>query len=168
MSFCPRGIAGWRIALLVGLFAAVFATLAGCGGREGPEQRVRAFIDHVVASAEARSLRDFPAYLAPGFRTEGGLTRDEALALVARYLLGHRTIHVFQRIQELELRGPDQARVVLVAALAGAPMAGPEDLARLKADLFRFDLELADLGDGFQVTGALWQRVGLDELLLGR
>ena len=121
-----------------------------------------------MASAEARSLRDFPAYLAPGFRTEGGLTRDEALALVARYLLSHRTIHVFQRIQELELRGPGQARVVLVAALAGAPMAGPEDLARLKADLFRFDLELADLGDGFQVTGGLWQPVGLDELLLGR
>ncbi|HSQ07734.1 MAG TPA: hypothetical protein VLM84_08600, partial [Chromatiaceae bacterium] len=80
----------------------------------------------------------------------------------------HRTIHVFQRIQELELRGPDQARVVLVAALTAAPMAGPEDLARLKADLFRFDLELADLGDGFQITGGLWQRVGLDQLLLGR
>ena len=159
-----RGIAGWQIVLLAGLFA----ILAGCGGREGPEQRVRAFVDRVAASAEARSLRDFPAYLAPGFRTEGGLTRDEALALVARYLLSHRTIHVFQRIQELELRGPDQARVVVVAALAGAPMAGPEDLARLKADLFRFDLELADLGDGFQITGGLWQPVGLDELLLGR
>jgi hypothetical protein len=159
-----RVVAGWQAVLLAGLFA----ILAGCGGREGPEQRVRAFVDRVAASAEARSLRDFDAHLAPGFRTEGGLTRDEALALVARYVLSHRPIHVFQRIQELELRGPDQARVVVVAALAGAPMAGPEDLARLKADLFRFDLELADLGDGFQITGGLWQPVGLDELLLGR
>jgi hypothetical protein len=159
-----RVVAGWQAVLLAGLFA----ILAGCGGREGPEQRVRAFVDRVAASAEARSLRDFDAYLATGFRTEGGLTRDEALALVARYVLSHRSIHVFQRIQELELRGPDQARVVVVAALAGAPMAGPEDLARLKADLFRFDLELADLGSGFQVTGGRWQPVGPEDVLLGR
>jgi hypothetical protein len=76
-----RFAAGWQGLLLAGLLV----TLAGCEGQEGPEQRVRAFVDCVAACADARSLWDFDAYLAPGFRTEGGLTRDEALALVARY-----------------------------------------------------------------------------------
>jgi hypothetical protein len=145
--------------------ALILALLAGCGGNDDPEQRVRAFVDQIAASAEARAWSDFDAYLADGYSDSRGLTRREALAVVTRYILAHRSIHVFQRVRRLELRDARHARAVVLAALAGSPVNGPEDLARLNADLYRFEIELADEGEGFRVASAGWQPVGLEALL---
>jgi hypothetical protein len=141
------------------------ALLGGCAEDDDPEQRVRAFIDQVAASAEARAWSDFNAYLAVDYSDNRGLTRREALGVVTRYLLAHRSIHVFQRVRQIEVRDPRHARALVLAALAGSPVAGPDDLARLDADLYRFEIELADEGDGFRVTSATWQPVGLEALL---
>ena len=141
------------------------ALLAGCSGGDDPEQRVRAFIDRVAASAEARVWSDFDTYLAEDFSNDRGLTRREALAVVTRYILAHRSVHVFQRVRQIEVRDPRHARAVILAALAGSPVDGPDDLARLDADIYRFEIELADEGDGFRVTSAAWQPVGLEALL---
>jgi hypothetical protein len=145
--------------------ALILLLLAGCARDDTPEQRVRAFVDRVAASAEARAWNDFDAYLAEDFSDRRGLTRREALGVVARYILAHRNIHVFQRVRQIEVRDARHARAVVLAALAGSPVGGPGDLARLDADLYRFELELADEGDGFRVRSAAWQPVGLEALL---
>ena len=154
---------GRELILLAATLA--LALLVGCAGGDDPEQRVRAFIDRVAASAEARAWSDFDTYLAEDFRDDRGLTRREALAVVTRYILAHRSVHVFQRVRQIEVRDPGHARAVVLAALAGSPVDGPDDLARLDADLYRFEIELADEGDGFRVTNAAWQPVGLEALL---
>jgi hypothetical protein len=145
--------------------ALILVLLAGCAREDTPEQRVRAFIDQVAASAEARAWGDFDSYLTNDYTDASGLTRKEVLAMVARYILAHRSIHVFQRVRAIEVHGPHHARVVVLAALAGSPVAGPEDLSRLAADLYRFELELTDDGDGFKVSSGAWQPVGLEALL---
>ncbi len=147
--------------------ALILVLLAGCSRDDTPEQRVRAFVDRVAASAEDRAWGDFDAYLAGDYNDAQGLTRKEVLGIVTRYILAHRSIHVFQRVRAIEVRGPRHARIVVLAALAGSPVAGHEDLARLSADLYRFELELTDDGNGFKVSRAAWQPVGLEALLSG-
>lgn len=149
------------------ILALALALIGGCAGDQTPEQRVRAFIDQVAASAEARAWGDFDGYLAEDYEDARGLSRREVLAILTRYILAHRNIHVFQRVREIEVRDPRHARAVVLAALAGSPVAGPEDLARLAADLYRFEVELADDGDGFRVTKGAWHPVGLESLLSG-
>jgi len=141
--------------------------LAACTREEGPEARVRAFVERVAASAEARAWGDFDGYVTDDYSDPQGLTRKEVLGILTRYILGHRSIHVFQRVRAIEVRDRRHARVVVLAALAGSPVAGPEDLARLAADLYRFELELIDDGGGFRVASAVWQPVGLEALLSG-
>mgnify|MGYP001244298782 CR=1 FL=1 len=138
-----------------------------CTREDDPEQRVRAFVERVAASAEARAWGDFDGYLTDDYRDTQGLTRKEALGVLTRYILAHRSIHVFQRVRSIEIRDRHHARVVVLAALAGSPVSGPDDLARLSADLYRFELELTDEGDGFKVASAAWQPVGLEALLSG-
>ena len=145
----------------------ILALLTGCADDRGPEQRVRSFIDQVVASAEARAWRDFDAYLTTDFTDARGLTRQEALGVVMRYILGHRSIHIFHRVREIEVLDAHHARAVVLAALAGSPVSGPGDLAGVNADLYLFELDLTDAGDGFQVSRGAWQPVGLEALLLG-
>ena len=143
----------------------ILTLLGSCADRTTPEQRVRDFIERVAASAQARAWRDFDAYLTTDFTDERGLTRQESLGVIARYILAHRNLYVFQRVRDIEVRDPSRARVVVLAALAGSPVVGPGDLAGLDADLYRFDLELTDTGDGFQVSRATWQPVGLEGLI---
>ena len=81
-----------------------------------------------------------------------------------RYILGHRSIHIFHRVREIEVHDAHHARAVVLAALAGSPVSGPDDLAGLNADLYRFELDLTDAGDGFQVSHGAWQPVGLEAL----
>jgi hypothetical protein len=68
-------------------------------------------------------------------------------------------------VRQIEVRDPGHARAVVLAALAGSPVDGTDGLARLDGDLYRFEIELADEGDGFRVTSAAWQPVGLEALL---
>ena len=145
----------------------ILVLLAGCARQDSPEQRVRAFIDRVAASAEERAWGDFDDYLANDYRDASGLTRKEVLGILTRYILAHRSIHVFHRVRTIEVQNHHQARIVVLAALAGSPVAGPEDLTRLAADLYRFELELTDDGDGFKVSSGAWQPVGLEALLTG-
>jgi hypothetical protein len=142
--------------------------LAGCGGDDSPEQRVRDFIDSVAASAEARAWGDFDDYLADAYRDANGLTRKEALGIVTRYILAHRRIHVFQRVREIDVSDPRRPRAVVLAALAGSPVSEAGDLTRVKADLYRFEIELADDGDGLKVASGAWQPIGVEALLLGQ
>ena len=143
----------------------ILALFNGCADDRGPEQRVRSFIDQVVASAQARAWRDFDAYLTTDFTGARGLTRQEALGVVMRYILGHRSIHIFHRVRDIEVYDAHHARAVILAALAGSPVSGPDDLAGLNADLYRFELDLTDAGNGFQVSHGAWQPVGLEALL---
>jgi hypothetical protein len=147
--------------------ALTLIVLASCSRDDTPEQRVRAFVDRVAASAEDRAWGDFDAYLTGDYNDAQGLTRKEVLGIVTRYILAHRSIHVFQRVRTIEVRDAHHARVVVLAALAGSPVAGLEDLNRLSADLYRFELELKDDGNGFKVSRAAWQPVGLEALLSG-
>jgi hypothetical protein len=142
--------------------------LAGCGREDTPEERVRAFVAQVAASAEARAWGDFPGYLADDYGDAKGLSRKEVLALVTRYILAHRSIYVFQRVRDIDVSDSRHPSAVVLAALAGSPMTGPDDLTRVQADLYRFEIALADDGDDLKVTQAAWQPVGVEALLLGQ
>ena len=48
--------------------------------------------------------------------------------------------------------------------MAGTPIAGPEALAGLRADLYRFDLRLGEEPDGeWRVRSAEWRPAAVDD-----
>jgi len=140
--------------------------MVGCGQKDTPEQRVKAFVEQVAASAEARRWGDFDDYIADDYADAQGLSRKEVLGLVVRYILSHQSIHVFQRVRDIDVSDPRHPRAVVLAAMAASPVSGPEDLAQIQADLYRFEIELTADGDSFRVARAAWRSVGPEALLL--
>jgi hypothetical protein len=151
------------------LAASTLLLLVACGGEPTPEARVRAYIDQVAESAQTRQLRDFDDYLTEDYEDERGLTKQEVLAIVTRYILANQRIYVFKRVAEVRIDDPAHAHAVVYAAMAGQPVSAPEDLARINADIYRFEIDLvADANGQYRVIRGAWRPAGPEALQIGQ
>jgi hypothetical protein len=140
----------------------------GCGGEQGTEAQVRAYVDRVVEAVEERAWRSFGEYFADAYQDRRGLSKDEVIAVLARHVLAHQRIYVLRRVASVQIGDPHDARVVVYAAMAGRPLSGPQDLARLAADVYRFEIDLRAGPDGeFRTVRSDWQAVALEQFLIG-
>lgn len=142
---------------------------AACNGTETPEDRVRAYVDRVAASTASRSWPAFNDYVAESYADPHGLGKDEVLALITRYILANRRIHVLKRVAEIRVDDDHRAHAVVYAAMAGVPVDSAQDLAGVNADIYRFAIDLVAGEDGaFRVVRGDWRPAGVEEFLIGR
>ncbi len=154
-------------AIFLGL---VFLVLGGCSEEPTPEARVRAFIDEMAASAEARSWLDFRTYVADAYQDSHGLNKKAVLGLIARYLLAHQQVYLLTRVPQVRIdrEMPLEAQAIIYAAMAGQPIGSAQELAGIRADTYRFALEIAEQEDGeLAVVSGRWQSVPTANFLLG-
>lgn len=138
--------------------------LVGCDRNDTPEGRIRAFVDEVVETAEARKWRSFDNFIAEDYADDQGLDKKAVAAIAARYLIANQSIHILKRVSDIEIEEP-RARATVYAAMAGQPVDGPQDLLRLNADVYRFNIELAPDGDSFLITSAAWEPAYVEDLI---
>ncbi len=156
-------------AALVRAVLAVLLLLVACGGEETLEDRVRRFIDEVADTAEDRDWRALGDFVADDYRDDRGLDKPQLVAVGVRYILANQRIFVLERVAVVEAQGPGSARARVYAAIAGRPMSGPQDLLRVTADIYRFDLDLhADADEVLRVHRLDWRAVGPQEFLTGQ
>jgi hypothetical protein len=140
--------------------------LAGCRSRVTPEQQVRALIARAADAAEDKDVGTLAGLVSERFAGPEGADRASVLQMVRLELLRYPEIHVLVRVPAVELPQVGRARVTMLAALASLPLKSPADLARASADLYRFELELAEESKGqWRVTSATWAPVRPDDFL---
>lgn len=141
--------------------------LAACSGEpESPEVQVRRILERAEAAAEAKDVPALGAFVSDRYLGSRGETKQSVLGLTGFYLNRHRSVHLLTRIESMHFPEPGRAQVVLLVAMAGNQIAGPEELAALRADLYRFELTMAD-ERGWQVVGARWRRASVQDFLGG-
>lgn len=143
----------------------LLSLLPGCGREDSPQKEIEKFVAAGKEAAEARKAGDLRELISAGYADGHGRTRRDVAALAARYLYANKNIHLFTRIDELVFSGPDAARLRLYVAMAGQNVSDLDALLNMRADLYRFDCELAREGDGWKVVRADWQPAGLDDFL---
>jgi len=139
--------------------------LTGCADRETPEQRISRMIDAAESAVESRSLGGFKAVISAQYRDEKQRTRRDLVRLAAGYFFRHESIHLLVQTSEIVLEGRDRARVLLYVAMAGQPLNDASQLAGLRADLYRFDLDLAREEGEWRVSKGHWRRARSDDFL---
>lgn len=70
------------------------------------------------------------------------------------YLIAHQSIHLITRIDVIEIKGTEVARVRLDVGMLGRESDSTWELA---GDVYRFDLRLAREDGEWRVTRAGWQ-----------
>ena len=147
----------------IGWLAVAFA----CGGDPlSPEEQVRTVIEGMEEAAEAGDVSAFKAAVSDSYEDERGYDKRSLAAYVTFHVMQNQSRHFFTRIRSIEIRDTGRAEVMLVAALTGSAISAAEDLAGLRADVYKVDLDLDDEGEGdWRVVWAQWRRTAPTDLL---
>ena len=138
-----------------------------CGSKpDSPEARVRALFNKAEVAAEKKDLGTFRDLISDQYLDEFRQDKQAILGVLSFHFFRNQSIYVLTRIQGIAFPEPAQAGAIIFVATAGQPIRGTEELVALRADLFRFDITLADKGKGdWKVTRAQWRRVELKDFL---
>jgi hypothetical protein len=141
--------------------------LAGCGADpNSPEAQIEALFDAAESAAEARDIATLKTLVAGDYSDDRGHDRNTVVRVVQFHFLQNKSIHLFRQTRELSFPERGRAAARVLVAMAGTPIPDLAALRLARADLYRFDLELADRGGGdWAVTGAQWRRAELADFL---
>ena len=132
------------------------AGLAACGNGPSPEDEIRAVVAAAEQAAEARDAFALRALVADDYRDDRGRGAEEIRRYVHGYLVAHQSVHLLVRIEDIELKATDLARLRATVAMVGQEAEGASawDLA---ADVYEFDVTLAGEDGEWRVTRADWR-----------
>lgn len=132
-------------------------SLTACSKPDTPEQRIRALIANAERAAEKKEISALRGYLSRNYADEAGRDWRTIHGILRLYLLRHEAIHLFTRIAAVDFPEPARAEAVVYVAMAGRPIVSAEELAGFRANLYRFELRLAEEGGDWRVTAAAWR-----------
>lgn len=133
--------------------------------RPAPEAQVRARIQEAVAAAEQKRLGTLRDMISERFRDDQGQDKRAVENLLRLQFLRNESLHLFARIPSVTLAQPDRAQAIVLVAMAGVPIASVQDLATLRADLHRFEIDFALENKQWRVQRAAWRRAEVGEFL---
>lgn len=140
--------------------------LAACQReRPAPEAQVRALIQDAVSAAEQKRVGALRDMLSEHYRDDQGQDKRAVENLLRLQFLRNESLRLFARIQSVSLPQPDRAQAVVLVAMAGVPIASVQELATLRADLHRFEIDFALEGKQWRVQRAVWRRAEAGEFL---
>jgi hypothetical protein len=152
-------------ALRLGVLLLALALAACRSTPDTPEGQIRAEIARAEQAAEEKDIGTLKGLVSDAYRGDEGLDKKTLALLLAQEFMRHQSIHLFTRISSIEIDPPGQARVVAFVAMAGRPIASPDELAAVRADVYRYDLELAEEEPRhWRVTSATWRPAEMEDL----
>ncbi len=137
------------------------AALSGCGGEAGDKHDLlMRSIDAMELGAESRSLSAVMEYVDENYSDAMGRRKADVARAVQINIMRNQQLHVLVSVNQIEWvdDGEENARVELVAALAGRPIDKASLLDGVRADLVRFNVNFHRDGERYLVTSAEWQR----------
>ena len=156
-----RRVASW-------LVAAALAVGGGAVCRSdppSPEVRIRALLESAETALEEGDVSRVKELVSERYRDPRGNDRRGIAAYLSLLVLQNRPLHLLSRVREVGFPEAKRAEVRVVAGMAATPTVAGEERPRLRADVYTFDLELADEGDGdWKVVRADWRPTSAGEL----
>ena len=155
----------WREFSFIAL-ALLFPLLVSCSAeRDTPEAQVRALLQQGKAAAEKRESAALRRMISEKYADNEGRDKKAVEAVLRYYFLRNESIHLLTRIRQISFPRPDIAQVDVIVAMAGQPIADAGQLERLRADLHRFEITLADENKEWKVIRAEWRRAEFADFL---
>jgi hypothetical protein len=142
------------------IFSLICAFLTGCGGgpEAGPEEAVRAWVDAAEAIAEDKDRRGLLAMISENYADSRGNDYVQINSLFRFYFLRQKSVVLFTSIDDIVVMGDTAAKVTLTVGMAGTDSSA----LGVRADAYKFELELENTDDDWLLIGARWGEIGSD------
>jgi hypothetical protein len=129
------------------------------------EEQVRQAIDTVVKAVNERRLAPVAAAVSEQYADEAGNKKEQIVGYLRAQFLLRRNLYLVVKLSALECPEPGRARVIAFAAMAATSGGALPDLRNLSADVYRFDIRMADEDGVWRVVGAEWSPATVKDLL---
>ena len=142
--------------------------LPGCADKaDDPKKQIRTVIDKLELAVEKRSVALFKEHISVDYKDKRHSDRQRAIGSLFRYFQRNKNINLFTRIRNIEIneKNPEHAIASVNVAMTGTQVDSTEKLLTLKADVFRFDIDLENTDDQWLITGAEWKRIDVKAFL---
>ncbi len=142
------------------IFSLICAFLTGCGGgpEAGPEEAVRAWVDAAETIAEDKDRRGLLAMISENYADSRGNDYVQINSLFRFYFLRQKSVVLFTSIDDIVVMGDTAAKVTLTVGMAGTDSSA----LGVRADAYKFELELENTDDDWLLIGARWGEIGSD------
>jgi hypothetical protein len=137
------------------LLTLILLLVQACSDEDSAEQ-IRHLIDSAVQAAEDRSVDGLGDLMHSDFIDQKGNNRLQLAKLLRLYFFRHKNIHLFTRIDSIEMLSDNQASVSLLVAMAGTVISDVNALSSLRARIYRFELQLIKQDD-WLLRHASWE-----------
>jgi len=138
------------------LLSLVLVLVQACSDDSSPEDQIREWIDSAVQAGEQRSPDNLGELMHADFIDQHGNNRKQLAKLLRVYFFRHKNIHLFTRVDSIEMLSANQASVSLHVAMAGTVISDVNALSSLSARIYRFELQLVKQDD-WLLRHASWQ-----------
>jgi len=149
--------------ILLLLLTALLLLSACSSDPASPEEEIRQFIKQGIAAAEARDAGTLEDMVTINYRDTKGYNRKQLGKLLRLYFFRHKNIYLFDKIESIQLIGSNEAIVHLHVAMAGSVISDASMLANLRAQIYRFELQMVKQGE-WLLQQASWQRASARDL----
>lgn len=152
--------------LLVVLLA-LLSLIAACAEPVSePEQQIRDFLTKIERASRDKDIQALKDVVSASYSDKVGRQQEDLHNLIKLHYFRRRDVFLLTRIETLELTAPGEAKLSVLAAMAGTPLESEQSLRDVRADLYRFDLELRDEGSGeWRVLSGDWRPARMDDFL---
>ena len=126
---------------------------------------MRQAIDTVVKAVNERKLGPVVAAVSEQYSDEEGNKKEQIVGYLRAQFILRQNLYLVVKLSSLECPEPGGARVVAFAAMAATSGGALPDLRNLSADVYRFDIRMADEDGVWRVVGADWSPATIKDLL---
>jgi hypothetical protein len=154
-----------RRALLPLLLVALLVSPACRRKRLSPEDQVRQAIDVAVKAVRERDVKTLNDAVSEQYSDRERNDKQRVIAMVRMQFVVHPNLYLVAKTSSVECPEPTVAQVLMFAALASVPSGVAPDLRQLSADVYRFDLTMADEDGTWRVVRAVWAPASVKDLL---
>ena len=138
----------------------VFLALAACSEpSSAPEEQLRAWVSAGVEAATDKKRRELIDMISVSYTDARGNERADIENLLRVYFLRQHKIALLTSIEEITVYDDTAAKIKLTVGMAGMN----DSVLGLSADAYRFEFELENDADEWQLISARWGELG-DEL----
>jgi hypothetical protein len=132
---------------------------------DSPEAQIRALIGKAEEAAEKKDLGTLKDMVSEAYEGANAEKKRELMGAVAYHLLRHQSVHLLTQVQRIEFPEPALAEATVYVGMAGRVIEGLDDLARLRADVYRVDFTAAEeSARDWKVKRIEWRPAELSDL----
>ena len=138
------------------------ALIPSCSSPTAPEEIAWQFIEESEKAFEERDIFKLKKLISSNYGDSQNRSANEIVTIAAAYIRSSKSIYLLTDLHSAEFK-EERIHARVLAAFAARPISEPSTLAQMRADIYWFDVELAEEKGSWKLTGAQWRQATVED-----